>query len=257
MPQQTRAMSDVLFDRVRSDILALDLVPDTPLRLPMLSERYGVSLTPLRECLNKLCGDQLVVPEHNKGFRVAPLARADLLDLESSRNAIDGAMFVNACQSGDEAWEAGVVGAFHHLSQTPVPSVLLDDAELSTWTRRHKAFHTALIAGLPSGWMHRFSQQLEDQLGRYHLFIQIGLRDLAQTSQSVANQAADIFATSMALEPHRRLYDAALGRDPKAAQQAFDDHTGLSIAAFEDLLELLPKNIPLVKVLGTHAEMTL
>ena len=77
--------SDVLFERMRSDILSLKLLPGAPLRLPGLSTRYQAGLTPLRECLNRLCGDHLVVPVHNKGFRVAPLTRDDLLDLERSR----------------------------------------------------------------------------------------------------------------------------------------------------------------------------
>ena len=63
-----QSKSDILFDRLRHDILSLDLPPGMALRLPALSEHYGIGLTPLRECLNRLAAEQLVVPEHNKAF---------------------------------------------------------------------------------------------------------------------------------------------------------------------------------------------
>ncbi|MEP4199156.1 MAG: GntR family transcriptional regulator [Aliishimia sp.] len=249
-----QSKSDTLYDRVRSDILSLALGPDTPLRLSALSESYGIGVTPLRECLNRLASEQLVVPEHNKGFRVAPLTRAELLDLEQSRNAIEGAMFASAVASADDTWEAGVVGTFHQLSKTAIPSTSLNEDELQLWARRHNAFHMALVAGSPSHWMHRFSEQLGDQLGRYRVFIQSGLRELALIAPQTAKDAAEIFATAMALDPHRALYDAALARDPEAALAAFNAHTGLTIAAFEGLSALVPAESALATTLGPQSE---
>lgn len=251
---QPQSKADALFSLVRSDILTLDLPPNQPLRLPALSERYAIGLTPLRECLNRLCGDRLVIPEHNKGFRVAPLTRTDLLDLERSRAAIEGTMFAFSAAHRSDSWEAGVVGAFHHLSQTPVPPVLLDSDHLSLWNRRHRAFHAALVAGSPSVWMHRFARQIDDQLGRYHRFIQNGLRDLAGSSPSVAKDAADVFATAMALDPHQALLDAALAPAPEAARAAFEAHVGLSIAAFEGLTAMMPTDTSIATILGDRPQ---
>jgi GntR family carbon starvation induced transcriptional regulator len=249
-----QSKSDALFTRLRDDILSLALAPDTPLRLPALSERYGAGLTPLRDCLTRLATDRLVHLEHNKGFRVGPLTRVDLLDLERSRNAIEGAMFVQSLQEADDDWEAGVVGAWHHLSRTPVPSVMQEAPALALWTRRHGAFHGALIGSARSPWMRRFAGQIEDQLGRYHLFIQAGLRDLSATAPEVAARATEVFATAMALEPHRALFDAALSRDGAAARTAFDAHGRLSITAFEHLTDLMPAHTPFATTLGPRTE---
>ena len=81
-----QSKSDILFDRLRHDILTLDLPPGMALRLPALSERYAIGLTPLRECLNRLAAEKLVVPEHNKGFCVPPLTRPHLLDRQPPRH---------------------------------------------------------------------------------------------------------------------------------------------------------------------------
>lgn len=248
--------SDALFAQMRTDILSLDLAPGMPLRLPSLSAHYGIGLTPLRECLNRLASDQLVVAEHNKGFFVAPLTRQDLLDLERSRNAIEGALFLFSVVNGDDNWEAGVVGAYHHLERTPIPSALDDAAALAHWTRRHDRFHAALLAGSHSIWMHRFAQQVSDQLGRYQRFIQSALRDLTLRAPEIAAHAVEVFAAAMALDPHRRLYDAAMARDGQAAKSAFDAHTQLTMKAFIDLTEMMPQNTPLSTTLGPQTEVT-
>ncbi|MGB3245495.1 MAG: GntR family transcriptional regulator [Sulfitobacter sp.] len=245
MPPETKSKSDRLFDQLRSDILSLDLAPDAPLRLPALAERYGIGLTPLRECLNRLASEKLVVPVHNKGFHVAPVTVHDLLDLERTRNAIEGSMFAFSVIHGDDPWEAGVIGSYHQLSNTPVPSGLDSADELALWTKRHEAFHEALTAGSPSIWMHRYAGQIGDQLGRYQRFIQIGLRELAATDKGVAQNAAKVSAIAMALAPHTALYDAALARDPQAATSAFDAHGELTISAFAELATMMPAGTPL------------
>ncbi|MEM8659060.1 MAG: GntR family transcriptional regulator, partial [Pseudomonadota bacterium] len=84
-----QSKSDALYRNVKGDILTLRLAPGTALRLPALSERYGIGLTPLRDCLTRLSAEHLVVPEHNKGFRVAPLSLEGLLDLEQTRSVIE------------------------------------------------------------------------------------------------------------------------------------------------------------------------
>jgi DNA-binding GntR family transcriptional regulator len=246
--------SGTIFDRVRADILSLELSPDSPLRLPALSKRYNTGQTPLRECLNRLCGEELVLPERNKGFRVAPLTRHDLLDLERSRNAIEGEMFVDSVTHADDNWEAGVVGAFHQLSKTYTSNLFACTDELQKWTRRHDVFHAALIQRSDTRWMRRFNTQLNDQIGRYRRFIEKGLRDLSRTHPVAAKQATEIFATAMALEPHKTLCEAALTHDPEAARATFDAHTRLSIAAFESLTEMMPADTQLATTLGAQRE---
>ncbi|WP_119167688.1 GntR family transcriptional regulator [Algihabitans albus] len=252
-----QSKSDALYQRVRQDILTLRLPPGAALRLPTLSDRYGLGLTPLRECMNRLSAERFVVPEHNKGFRVAPLSLPDLLDLERTRSIIEGALFAEAVASGDEAWEAEIVGSFHHLSKTPFPSVLHAPEELEVWTKHHAAFHSALIGAASSIWMHRFRTALGDQLGRYHRFIQAGLRELSETEPDTAGPAAQAFSSAMALGPHQALYDVALARDAQAARELFNAHSNLSIQAFEHLVALLPDQVGVAPQRPNLTEATL
>lgn len=243
-----------LFDALRRDILSCVLSPDMPLRLPALSARYGVSQTPVRDALHRLAMERLVVPEHNKGFRVASLSRDDLVDLETSRDAVAGAMFVHGVHFGNDAWEAGIVGTYHHLSRTDMPSVLEDGDDLARWSARHAAFHAALLAASSSVWMHQFARQLDAQLSRYQRFIQLGLHELAVTHPDLADKAATAFQATMAIAPHTALFEAAIARDPEAAQAAFTAHSHISIRAFEGLIAAFPTKTPVAETLGLQSE---
>ena len=76
-----------VYDRLRRDILCLDLRPSAPLDEAALSQRFGMSRSPIREALVRLSMDGLVVTLPNKSTLVAPLnieeypAYLDALDL--------------------------------------------------------------------------------------------------------------------------------------------------------------------------------
>jgi DNA-binding GntR family transcriptional regulator len=247
--------SDALYARMRTDILSLGLAPGIALRLPALSERYDFGMTPLRECLNRLSAEKLVVIEHNKGFRVASLSLDDLLDLERSRNSIEGALFERSIIIGDDNWEAGVIGVYHQLSDMPAMSVLGTPDELDRWNTRHAAFHNALVNASDSPWMKHFREQLNDQLGRYQLFIQNSLRELSTSHPSVASSAATVYSRAMAFEPHTALYKVVINRDVAAARKTFEAHVGLSIRAFVELSAMMPPNTEVAETLGqTNSE---
>lgn len=248
-----RSKSDDLYARMRGDILTLQLAPDTPLRLPAMAQRYGVGVTPIRDCLNRLSTEKLVVIEHNKGFRVAGISLDELFDLEHSRSAIEGSLFQRSVERGDDAWEARVIGAYHQLSKTPAMSVVGSPEDIALWNRRHKAFHDALISAADAPWMQHFRRQLTDQLGRYQLFIQTGLRDLFDSHPDNAPQIADVYARAMALDPHDALYDIVVTRDADRARPAFEQHVNLSIRAFQDLGTRLPSGAPVATTLQTQS----
>src|SRR5947209_19064222 len=101
--QGTLAMS--IYGRLRRDILTGLFEPGERLPLDALGERYRVGLTPLREALNRLSAEELVLREGKRGFRVAPVSLADLADLVATLCwAVDVAIRQSIAK-GDVAWE--------------------------------------------------------------------------------------------------------------------------------------------------------
>lgn len=238
-----------LFNRIRDDILALELVPGSGFRLPLLSEEYDAGVTPLRECFNRLTAERLARIEHNKGFRVAGICAADLLDLARSRSALAGALFARSIEQGDEAWEAKVIGCDHQLSEIPTVSVLDTHQQLDPRNRRHNAVHNSLIAGASAPCLRHYRNNIQDQI-----FIQNSLRALSETEPAFAARAANISASAMAIEPHEPLYRSVRDKIIRLAKSAFDKQVNLSIEAFKKMAALLPSKTAISSALGTLKE---
>ena len=78
-------VGDEGYRRIRSDIIFGRLQPDQKLRLEALKERYGVSISTLREILSRLSSEGFVVAEGRRGFEVAPVSATDLRELAELR----------------------------------------------------------------------------------------------------------------------------------------------------------------------------
>ncbi|MDI3567508.1 GntR family transcriptional regulator [Bradyrhizobium sp. Arg816] len=57
--------------------------------IDQIAERFAVSLGAVREALSRLTSDRLVVAEPQRGFMVAPISAADLIDLTAVRIDIE------------------------------------------------------------------------------------------------------------------------------------------------------------------------
>jgi len=76
--------SERVYDNLRRDILRLELAPGSALDEAVLSARYAVSRTPVREALIRLGADGLVTNARGRGARVAAL------DLQNLRAFFEG-----------------------------------------------------------------------------------------------------------------------------------------------------------------------
>jgi GntR family transcriptional regulator, carbon starvation induced regulator len=195
MPEiDNRSLTSRAFEQLRVDIIGATLKPNERLRIQALSERYGVGATAIREALSRLVPEGLVVFEDQRGFCVAPMSRADLLDLSRTRIDVESLAVGYAVQRGDIQWESDLMSAFHRLSRTPPPS---DSAQRQTWAEAHRQFHAALIAGCGSATLIRLCSLLYDLSERYRNF---------------ANSQRESGSRDVGVE-HKALLDAALARD--------------------------------------------
>src|SRR5262245_28524508 len=84
-----RTKRDVAADLLRDAIIIGQLAPGTRLILEELSERYHVSMTPIREALSLLEREGLIIQSPHKGAVVAALDREELLELYAIRSAVE------------------------------------------------------------------------------------------------------------------------------------------------------------------------
>jgi GntR family transcriptional regulator, carbon starvation induced regulator len=200
-------LAETAYGALRYDIVRGALTPGQPLRLAVLSERYGMGFSPLREALNRLQAERLVTSVALRGFSVAPLSMADMWDATNTRILIEQRALRLSITQGDDTWEAGIVGALHALMLQATRAASGQDEQLRALEDRHHAFHQALIGACGSSWLMDFFQRLYVEAERYrypmlsarsvenHRDIQAEHSALAQAVLArQADQACDLLA---------------------------------------------------------------
>ena len=193
--------------RLRDDILRGVFRPGEKLPIDALCARYGIGSTPLREALNRLSAEELVIRSDQRGFRVAPVSLEDLEELTKTLCWISGLALREAIRNGDAAWEEQVVLAAHRLSRVGREGADGYSSFNPEWEARHRAYHLTLIAACGSRWLVDFYAMLVDRNARY--------RYLAFADASVPRDAA---------AEHLAITDAVLARDADRAIAAAETH---------------------------------
>src|SRR3954466_4433923 len=104
------------YNAIRRDIVFGRLAPRQKLKLETLRSGYGISVSTLREILNRLCSEGLVVAEGQRGFEVAPVSEADWREVAAMRQLLECHAMEQSFTRGDLDWEAQVVSAHHKLA---------------------------------------------------------------------------------------------------------------------------------------------
>ena len=200
-------LSEKAYAALRQDIIRGVLTSGSPLRMAELSSRYDMGFSPLREALNRLQSERLVVAEALRGFKVAPLSLAEMQDAIASRILIEGDALRAAIRNGDDAWAAAIVAALYALKL----QVARSGAEADIWEleARHYAFHRALLAACGSPWRLEFFDRLYAATERYR--IPILLNPSRPTGRDIQAE-------------HSALAEATLARDADAAVALLTAH---------------------------------
>jgi GntR family carbon starvation induced transcriptional regulator len=169
-PEESRgtAGSDVLV-QIRRDIIDGRRAPGEKLKFADLRECYDASMGALREALLRLAAEGIVTADEGRGFWVAEVSEADLLDLVALRVDIERRAIEDSVRHGDEDWEARVLTTWLRLSKVDG----LEFADRFTldkeWIGRHRDFHAALVSACRSTRILQFRAILYDQGERYRL----------------------------------------------------------------------------------------
>lgn len=195
---EIESVGESTYRRIRADIVFGTLLPGEKLRLDRLRERYGASVGTLRELLNRLASEGLVLAEGQRGFEVAPVSARNLRELAALRLLLEQHALHLSFKNGDMDWEARVVAAHHKLMQAERRLRQGDLGESGSWKRYDREFHQALISACGSDTLIEAYAPVYDKYLRYLMI-------------------AGIYRGEIADDEHRKLLDCALARDADRA----------------------------------------
>ncbi len=205
-----RTLAEEVYLRIRAGILNGRLLPGQRLKLALLCEEHGASLSIVREALTRLAAEKLVRAQPQQGFAVTSLSPAALRDMTFVRIQIESIALRRAMELGGVEWEAGILAAHHVLANTPVHAAD-DPKRLSeAYAAAHAAFHFALTASCDSPLLIDYQRTLYDASELYRRLSYLMTRE----RRGVRDKAGD----------HRRLMEATLARDADRAIRLMTTH---------------------------------
>jgi DNA-binding GntR family transcriptional regulator len=210
------SLSGDIAKQVEADILRGRVLPRQRLDERELSDRYGVSRTPIREALQRLSASGLAVARGRQGLQVAQLSVADLLDALSVVSELEALASVQAARrilpdqrlrleaahdACDRAIEAGDADAFY-------------DANID--------FHDAI-----AGASH--NRVLQDELRRLSL-------KTAPYRRAITFQPGRMLSSQ---PEHAAVMDAILRNEPAEAGELMRRHLSLLSGSIADFLHFV------------------
>jgi DNA-binding GntR family transcriptional regulator len=198
-------IGESVYRRIRSDIIFGILPPGQKLRLEKVSESYGTSITTLRELLNRMCAEGLIVAEGQRGFEVASVSADDFRQVAALRLLLENHAMEQSFRLGDLDWEGRVVSAHHKLAVMERRMLAGDRLDQQLWKRCDWDLHHELISACGSSVLMETHAQIYDRYLRYQMI-------------------AVVFRGEIAAREHQQLLECALARDAKRAQAILVSH---------------------------------
>lgn len=162
-----RTLSTELTARLRQAILSGELAPGSKLKLEMLRERLGLTLSrsPLREALSRLGAEGLVRIEDQRGYRVAPVSEANLREIARLRIHLETLALRESIAQGDAQWAQAIDEALRALAGAPRNESSRQAP--TAWETAHRRFHFALLGACGMPLLLQYCDSLHDQNDRY------------------------------------------------------------------------------------------
>lgn len=182
--------------QLRNMILTGELEAGKKLKIEQLRSLLDLGASPVREALSLLTSDKLVERIDQRGFRAAPVSKANFEEILMLRCSLEDMALRASIANADDEWEERLVLSHYHMNKAK-------GADVAAFEVAHKDFHMTLIDNANLPMLEGYCAQLYDLNIRY--------RYLAAGGASYQKRSIE--------DEHQGILDAALNQD---ADQACD-----------------------------------
>lgn len=182
---QLPSLAEIAYQQVRDAILSGAYAAGQPLGQVEIASQIGTSRVPLREALQRLEAEGLVMLRPRRGYVVTSLDPEEIRDIFDIRMLLEERAGYLATLKATPADVAEVEGLLHAMDGMSVESS--EDAAL--FAERNRAFHDRMYASSGRGQLCRLMMVLRTNVERY---IRIGSR-IAGNLERVRDDHYEIF----------------------------------------------------------------
>jgi DNA-binding GntR family transcriptional regulator len=209
---EARPTAELIADQLREYVVRGNFRPGQQVNESMLAAQLNTSRGPLREALQRLCQEGILVSRRNRGVFVTELSAEDIQEIYDVRETVETAC-AHILLTGDQQKVKKTAQTLKGIIANMVKSVAA-----SNWQALAKLdmdFHTAFVTGTGNSRMIRIYETLAAESRMCILNLE------------VAYPRVDVLVTE-----HQKLLDLLLAGDEEALQKAIQTHMQ---GAVEDL----------------------
>jgi DNA-binding GntR family transcriptional regulator len=196
-----RLLPDQILSRLRAEIVAGTWAPGERLTEQALSQRFGVSRTPLREALKLLAADGLLELLPNRGAVVTEPTIEDMEDKLHVLGALEALAAGLACERASDA-EIAAIADLHAKMMA---------AHARRQAKRYFALNDEVHRAIVRASRSRTARELHESLSRH-----------VERARQIANFGETLSDASK--YEHEAIVAALLRRDPVTARKAVEQH---------------------------------
>ena len=209
--QRSQSLREQTYQVLRGAILAGEFLAGSRLVETQIAEKLQVSRTPIREALQQLQQEQLVVIDENGNLRVVSFSIADAKYLYRCRLVLEQESVLEACKNSTDMQLAKIEMAIQQAEK----AITQQPNKLTSYQLLHidYQFHRAIAECSGNPWLAMLLDQLFDKMALLRMqTVQQNLKVLEISSE------------------HRRIYKAIVERNHELALVALTDHLMFSQA---------------------------
>lgn len=195
-------LAERAYEELKGAVLANRLRPGDALSVPALAAQMGISRSPVREAVQRLIHDGLATHVAHRGAVVATVDIEDVRQLYVVREVMEGL----AARLATERLDAARVAGLRELLERH-EAVVASGIDERTHTEMDMAYHRLIREAAGNGHL---TAALDTIQGKAHL----ALHSLWRSPEG----------PRLAVEEHRRIFEAMTSGDPDAAERAAREH---------------------------------
>src|SRR5690606_25367466 len=211
-----RRLADEVYDTLLRQLMSSHIVPDSRVTIDALARELGVSQTPIRDALNRMEADGLVVRVPHAGYRIPPqITRDRFEDMVEVRLLLEPAAARKAAENASHEQVEGLRRMLEEMAE-----LVEGDGQVAygDFGLRDAAFHDLVAESAGN-------ELVREALARLHTHVHL------------FRLVYDTQVTFLAMTEHDEVLGAIAARDPDAAAYAMRQHILLSRDRFRRLFD--------------------
>ena len=156
-----RSRASEVYEQLKRDVAEFNLVPGDRFTENELSERLGVSRTPVRQALFRLQQEGYVEVLFRSGWRVLPFDFDQFEQLYDLRMVLETTAVQRLCSDGGRVDDGDLLAQLIAIWQVPAAERSSDMVQVARWD---EAFHCSLVAATGNAEMARVHRDVTERI---------------------------------------------------------------------------------------------